>query len=98
MPNLTSRNATRAAHTLMDELTQEFGQIVARIRDHWNDVPVRDLASDTFAVIEAAEQTVDRTANDLLKGVCGRSNWSEALSEYELAWSRVFDSLGDRRN
>ena len=98
MLDVSSRNANRAVDALMDELSREFGLMVARIRDHWNDAPVRNLASDSAAVIEAAEQAIDRTASDLLKGACGRSTWSEALSEYELAWSRVFDSLGDRRN
>ncbi len=81
---------------LLDELSHEFGMMVHRLRDQWNDAPGREAASADQ--IEAAQLTVDRTASAMLEGACGRADWSLALSEYEKAWAQVFDSLGDRRN
>jgi hypothetical protein len=98
MADVGGRHAKQAKDALVEELSREFGRVVARIRDHWNDVPVRELASEAEAAVEAAERGVDQTASDLLEGACGRSAWSQALSDYERAWSRVFGSLGERRN
>lgn len=98
MADVGGRHAQQARDALVEELSREFGRIVARIRDHWNDTPVREIGSDAEARIEAAERSVDRTAADLLEGACPRSAWSQALSDYESAWARVFDSLGERRN
>ena len=66
------------------DLGSELSAVINRVRNAFGSMPMRRFA--TLTAVQEAEQAVDRTARQFLRGEAGLSAWYRVLRQYEETW------------
>lgn len=68
----------------VSRLGGELSAVINRVRSAFGPIPMRGLAGRPQ--VQRAEQVVDQTARQLLRGQADWSAWYRVLRQYEDAW------------
>lgn len=68
----------------ISHLGGELSAVINRVRSAFGPIPMRSSAARPR--VQRAEQVVDRTARQLLRGEADLSAWYRVLRQYEDAW------------
>ena len=82
------RRSPRSQST--SRLGSELSAVINRVRSAFGPISMRDPA--TRPQIKQAEQVVDQTARQLLRGEADLSTWYRALRQYEDIWMLELES------
>ncbi len=66
------------------DLGSELSAVINRVRNGFGSISMRRCA--TLPAVQEAEQAVDRTARQFLRGEVSLSTWYRVLRQYEETW------------
>jgi len=75
----------------VSRLGSEVSAVINRVRRSFGPIPMRGSAA--LPQVRKAEQVVDHTARQLLRGDADLSTWYRALRQYEDCWMLQLEQL-----
>ncbi|MFT5090070.1 MAG: hypothetical protein ACI906_001023 [Candidatus Latescibacterota bacterium] len=79
----------------VSRLGSEVCAVINRVRRSFGSIPMRGPAA--LPQVRQAEQVVDQTARQLLRGDADLSTWYRALRQYEDCWMLALEQLRSER-